>query len=100
MATDGRVGPTVGTPRRMSIEYLWSETVMIARAAARKQGWQDRGRATWIKRDGIEVSYIGLVEQLAIVEPGMTVHVVGKVPRDLRRPKGVKVIALTASADP
>jgi hypothetical protein len=75
------------------LNYLVAETVMIAEVAARNQGWRARGRTLWHTPDGSEVRYIGLLE-LAIVEPGMTVYVVGKMPAELRRINRVTVIAL------
>ena len=70
-----------------TVEYLFAASVMTADQAARTRGWRPRGRTAWHKPDGTEVRFIGLVEQLAIIEPGMTVHVVGKAPRELRRLK-------------
>jgi hypothetical protein len=67
------------------VEYLFAATVTLADQAARKQGWQPRGRADWLKPDGTEVRFICLAEQLVVVQAGQTVHVVGKRPAGLRR---------------
>ena len=76
------------------VEYLFAASVMIADQAARRQGWRPRGRTSWHKPDGVEVRFISLAGQLAIVEPGMTVHVVGKAPPELRRLKRITVTSI------
>jgi hypothetical protein len=67
-----------------SVEYLFAPSVTIADQAARKQGWLPRGRADWLKPDGTEVRFILLIEQLAAVGAGQTVHVIGKPKEPLR----------------
>jgi hypothetical protein len=78
------------------VEYLFASTVTIADQAARKQGWRPRGRADWLKPDGTIVYFICLTEQLAIVPPGATVHVVGKPPAELGRLKRICTLAALA----
>jgi hypothetical protein len=80
-----------------AVEYLFAPNVTIANQAARKQGWRPRGRADWLKPDGTEIRFIGLIEQLAAVEAGQTVHVVGKAPAELRRLKRICTLTTIAA---
>lgn len=70
------------------VEYVFASDIAMADRAVRKQGWRPVGRADWLKPDGTEVRFICIVEQLAAIQPGMTVHVVGDAPLELRRLKG------------
>ena len=74
--------------------YLYAPQLDIADAAARREGWRPRGGRQWSRPDGEMVGFIHLTEQLASIEPGMTVYVVGLVPRKLRQMKGVAVIKI------
>ena len=80
-----------------AVEYLFAATVSIADQAARKQGWRPCGRADWLKPDGTQVLFICLIEQLAAVQAGQTVHVVGKAPAELRRLKRICTLTTIAA---
>ena len=74
--------------------YLYAQQIDIADAAARMEGWRPRARREWLRPDGEKVRFISLTEQLALIQPGETVYVVGPVPRELRRMKGIIVISI------
>ena len=74
--------------------YLYAQQIDIADAAARMEGWRPRARREWLRPDGEKVRFISLTEQLALIQPGETVYVVGPVPRELRRMKGIMVISI------
>ena len=80
-----------------SVEYLFASNVTIADQAARKQGWRPRGRADWLKPDGTQILFICLIEQIAAVQAGQTVHVVGKAPAELRRLKRICTLTTIAA---
>jgi hypothetical protein len=42
----------------MNVEYLLAVSFSLADRAARKQGWQQSGRASWQKSDGTIVCFI------------------------------------------
>ena len=65
--------------------YLYAPQLDIADAATRREGWRPRCDREWIRPDGETVKFISLTEQLAVIEPGETVYVVGLVPRELRK---------------
>ena len=83
-----------GSPDRVRMYYLYAPQLDIADAAARREGWRPRVGREWLRPDGERVKFISLTEQLAIIKPGMTVYVVGLMPRELRRMKGVTVIKI------
>ena len=74
--------------------YLYAPQLDIADAAARREGWRPRDGRQWLRPDGETVRFISLTEQLALIQAGETVYVVGPVPRDLRRMKGVTVMSI------
>jgi hypothetical protein len=76
---------------------LFADTIAIGDRAARKQGWRPRGRAEWHKPDGTIVYFICLDEQLAIVQAGDTVYVVGEPPAELRRLKRICTLVALAT---
>ena len=67
-----------------------------ADAYCRTQGWRPDGRAAWRKPDGTVVYFTCFVEQLAAVESGMTVHVVGRPVEALRVLKKVGAVVCHA----
>ncbi len=74
--------------------YLYAPQLDIADAAAGREGWRPRAGREWRRPDGETVKFIHLTEQLALIQPGETAYVVGLVPRELRRMKGVTVIKI------
>jgi hypothetical protein len=83
-----------------SVEYLFGPHVALADAFARKRGWRACSRAAWLKRDGTTVYFISLIEQLAIVNKGDTVHVIGRPRETLRLLKRIgAVVVLFAEAE-
>ena len=67
------------------VEYLFAAAIGEADQAARKQGWQPRGRAGWQKPDGTVFHFISFIEQIAIVPKDATVHLVGEASLALKR---------------
>ena len=68
-----------------SVEYLFASTIALADRAARKQGWHPHGPTGWLKPDGMEVHFICLEEQLAVVGKHVTVYFVGWLSPQIRR---------------
>jgi hypothetical protein len=60
----------------------------------RSQGWRPYGRAAWRKPDGTVVYFTSMVEQLAAVESGMTVYVLGRPVKALRVLKKVGAVVV------
>ena len=73
-----------------TVEYLFAASLAHPQA-----GWRPCGRAAWHKPDGTVVHFLCFEEQLAIVGPGATMHVVGKASPELRRFKH-KMVKLAA----
>jgi hypothetical protein len=67
------------------VEYLFAVAIGDADLAARRQGWQPRGRAGWQKPDGTVVHFICFIEQMAIVPKAATVYLVGEALPGLAR---------------
>jgi hypothetical protein len=65
-----------------------------AEAFCKAQGWRPDGRAAWRKPDGTPVYFTCFVEQLAAVEPGMTVYVVEPSKEALRVLKNVGAVVV------
>lgn len=63
-----------------------------AEAFCKAQGWKPNSRAAWRKPDGTVVYFTCFVEQLAAVEPGMTVHVINRSKEALRVLKKVGAV--------
>jgi hypothetical protein len=43
-----------------AVEYVFGESVFVAEAFARKQGWRPCSRAAWLKRDGTTIHFISV----------------------------------------
>jgi hypothetical protein len=50
-----------------------------------------------MKPDGTQIFFICLIEQIAAVQAGQTVHVVGKAPAELRRLKRICTLTTIAA---
>ena len=60
------------------VEFLFGTTSGEAEAFCKRMQWKPYGRGAWRKPNGTVVCFTCFIEQLAAVEAGMTVHVLGQ----------------------
>ena len=75
------------------MEFVFG-TASEAEAFCQRMRWKPLGRAAWRKPDGTVIYPICFVEQLAAVEPGRIVHVLGRPSEALRKLKKIGAVVV------